>query len=154
VKRLGVLAASTVVGVVASSSGVSAGGATDCIPLRKTVSPTHSRLWTTNYQGKWVAAPEFVNPDGSMRLKAPWFAAGPPGHARRGPRGMLAIAGKRVDQPGSALRVEAQQVGVLGFGGSGVWAVVLTFPSEGCWSITGRVERTTHTFRVLVSRES
>jgi hypothetical protein len=45
-------------------------------------------------------------------------------------------------------------VGVVGYGGSGVWAVVLTFPTEGCWSVTGRVERTTHTFRLLVTPPS
>ena len=139
--------------VVAASSGVAARTTPDCSAFRKTVSPTHSRLWTANHQGRWAASPAFVNADGSMWLKAPWFAAGPPGHAPRGPRGVLTITGKRIDQPAAPLEVEAREVGLVGYGGSGVWAVVLTFPSEGCWSVTGRVERTMHTFRLLVTRE-
>jgi hypothetical protein len=118
------------------------------------VSPTHSRLWTTNYHGSWAAQPDFVNADGSMWLKAPWFAAGPPGRATRGPRGVLALTGRRLDGSAPPLKAQARQVGVVGYGGSGVWAVVLTFPTEGCWTVTGRVERTTHTFRLLVTRPS
>ena len=138
----------------AASTSVAPGAVTGCTPFRQTVSPTHSRLWTTNYQGTWAARSEFVNPDGSMWVKAPWFAAGPPGRPARGPRGVLTVTGRRVDRPAPLLRAEARQVGVVGYGGSGVWAVVLTFPTEGCWTVTGRVERTTHTFRLLVTPPS
>lgn len=146
-----VFAIASVAVVAALSSEVAASSSTDCRAYRKTVSPTHSRLWTTNHQGKWAASAEFVYPDGSMWLKAPWFAAGPPGHARRGPRGVLIVTGRRLDPAAPPLTVAVQQVGVAGYGGSGVWAVVLTFPTEGCWSVTGRVERTTRTFRLLVA---
>jgi hypothetical protein len=118
----------------------------------KTVSPTNSRLWTVNHGGSWIASPEYVNPDGSMWLKAPWFAAGPRGNAKRGPRGVLRITGRRVDALDRPLRAQTTQVWVEGFGGSGVWAAVITFPSEGCWSVRGRVNRTTHTFRLPVSK--
>ena len=151
VRWLGMLA---VIGAVAitASSGAGASTSVTCSSLRKTVSPTHSRLFTTNYHGVWQATSAFVNADGSLRLKAPWFAAGPPGHAKRGPHGLLKITGKRLDNSAPPLSVETHEVGVLGYGGSGVWAVVLTFPTEGCWSVTGKVERTTHTFHVLVSK--
>ena len=117
-----------------------------------TLSPTGSRLWTVDLRGSWVAAPQYVNADGSMWLKAPWWAAGPRSRPRRGPRGELTITGRRLDEAAPPLRARTRQVGVEGFGGSGVWAVVLTFPTEGCWSVTGRVERTTHTFRLLVTK--
>jgi len=76
--------------VAFASSGTGASSGTDCrIVPPTTVSPTKSRLWTARYHGKWVASLEFVNPDGSMWLKAPWFAAGPRGYPARGPRGVL-----------------------------------------------------------------
>lgn len=147
--------ASTFLGGALALAGLNPGGssATDCrtVPAT-TVSPTNSRLWTADHRGRWVAAPEFVNPDGSMWLKAPWFAAGPRGRSARGPRGVLRITGKRLDGAAPPLRARTRQVAVVGFGGSGVWAAVLTFPTEGCWSVTGRVERTTHTFRLLVAK--
>jgi hypothetical protein len=149
-----VIASTAAVVAIALPTGTAAPRATDCGAFRKTASPTHSRLWTVDQHGTWAAAPSFTNPDGSMWLKAPWFAAGPAGRASRGPHGTLTITGRRLDAEAPPLRAEARQVGVAGFGGSGVWAVVLTFPSEGCWAVTGRVERTTHTFRLLVSRDS
>jgi hypothetical protein len=87
-----------------------------------------------------------------MWLKAPWFAAGPRGRSKRGPRGILHITGARVDALDRPLRARTTQVWVDGYGGSGVWAAVITFPSEGCWSVKGGVQRTTHTFRLLVTK--
>ncbi len=128
-------------------------GAVACqVGSPQTVSPSNSRLWTANHHGSFVASPEYVNPDGSVWLKAPWFAAGPRGHSKRGPRGVLHITGRRLDAPGTPLRAKTTQVWVDGYGGSGVWAAVITFPSEGCWSVKGRVQRTTHTFRLLVTK--
>lgn len=150
--RLLVLTLIAAAGLLGSAkAGTSTSAACPAVPPT-TVSPTHSRLWTTNYHGAWSAAPDFVNPDGSMWLKAPWFASGPPGRPKAGPRGALSITGKRLDGPAPPLRAETREVGVLGYKGSGVWAAVLTFPTEGCWTITGRVERTRHTFRLMVTR--
>jgi hypothetical protein len=118
----------------------------------ETVSPTNSRLWTFDRHGSFVAKPEYVNADGSMWLKEPWFAAGPSESPKRGPRGVLRITGKRLDAPGRPLRVWTRQVWVEGYEGSAVWAAAITFPSEGCWSVKGRANRTTHTFRVLVRK--
>ena len=147
------LAVSVSVALTFTSPG--APSATDCgtVPP-KTVSPTNSRLWTADHGGKWVAALDFVNSDGSMWLKAPWFAAGPRGRPKRGPRGELRITGKRLDGVAAPLGARTRQVWVDGYGGSGVWAVVLTFATEGCWSVTGRVERTIHSFRLLVTKAS
>lgn len=134
-------------------TGTGTGAAMCQVGSPKTVSPTGSRLWTVIPNWSFVASPEYVNPNGSIWLKAPWWAAGPRGRAKRGPRGVLHITGKRLDRADSPpLRAETRQVWVDGYGGSGVWAVVLTFPSEGCWSVKGRVNRTTHTFRLLVTK--
>jgi hypothetical protein len=143
------------VGCAAVLSPVGAGtGAPACQAVPpKTVSPTKSRLWTAaNQQGAFLASPQYVNPDGSIWLKAPWWAAGPPRHPARGPRGVLHITGTRLDTADRPLSAQTTQVGVEGFGGSGVWAAVITFPSEGCWRVRGRVNRTTYTFRLLVSK--
>jgi hypothetical protein len=105
-----------------------------------------------NHHGSFVAPASQVRPNGWIDLKAPWWAAGPRGHSKRGPRGVLHITGRRVDMPDVALRAKTTQVWVDGYGGSGVWAAVITFPSEGCWSVKGRVQRTTHSFRLLVSK--
>lgn len=118
----------------------------------RTVSPLHYRLWTAAPQGTWIATPQDQNSDGSLRLKAPWFAAGPRGNARHGPTGALRISGRRLDGAAPALTATTREVGVPGFGGSAVWAAVITFPTTGCWSVTGSVGTTRHTFRVLVSR--
>jgi hypothetical protein len=133
------------------STGAGTSAVTCSVVPAKTVSPSNSRLWTSaNHDGLFVASREYVNPGGSIWLKAPWFAAGPRGRSKRGPRGILHITGRRLDAPGAPLRARSTQVWVDGYGGSGVWAAVITFPSEGCWSVKGRVQRTTHTFRLLV----
>jgi hypothetical protein len=93
-----------------------------------------------------------VNADGSMWWKEPWSAAGPSESPKRGPRGVLRITGRRLDGPGRPLRVWTRQVWVEGYEGSAVWAVSITFPTEGCWSVKGRANQTTHTFRVLVTK--
>jgi hypothetical protein len=133
-------------------TGLGTSGVTCQIVPAKTVSPTNSRLWTHNHRGSFVATPEYVNSDGSMWLKAPWFAAGPRGRSKRGPRGVLHITGTRLDGVEARLRATTTQVWVEGYGGSGVWAAVITFPSEGCWNVKGRVQRTIHTFRLLVTK--
>jgi hypothetical protein len=133
-------------------SGGGTGPSVCQIAAPKTVSPTNSRLWTVDHHGAFVASPQFVNPNGSIWLKAPWFAAGPRGNPKGGPRGVLHITGTRLDGFAAPLRAVTRQVWVDGFGGSGVWAAVITFPSEGCWSVKGRVSRTIHTFRLLVSK--
>jgi hypothetical protein len=135
------------------SAGVGTSAVTCPVVAAKTVSPTNSRLWTSaNHYGSFVASPQYVNPDGSIWLKAPWFAAGPRGRSKKGPRGVLHITGRRLDAVDARLRAKTTQVWVEGYGGSGVWAAVITFPSEGCWAVKGRVQRTTHSFRLLVTK--
>jgi hypothetical protein len=65
---------------------------------------------------------------------------------------VLHINGRRLDAVDARLRARTTQVWVEGYGGSGDWAAVITFPSEGCWAVKGRVQRTTHSFRLLVTK--
>lgn len=118
-----------------------------------TKSPTGSRLWTSAPPPVFDADPRLVNPDGSIWWKSPWYAAAPRGKPpRAGPKGTLHITGRRLDGDAPRLRSRVVPIGVLGFTGSGSWAVMLTFPVEGCWRVTGRVERTTYTFTTLVRK--
>jgi hypothetical protein len=117
-----------------------------------TVSPSNSRLWTHHPRDAYVASGDEVKPNGAIEYKSPWFAAGPRGRSKRGPRGVLHITGTRLDQLAGTARATTTQVCVEGFGGSGVWAAVITFPSEGCWAVKGRVQRTVHRFRIVLMK--
>ena len=70
----------------------------------------------------------FVNPDGSLSMKWPWYL-------ERSVRGKLKIQGRRLDAP-SERSVSGNHTPVLG--DSGFHAGILTFPSEGCWEVTGK----------------
>ena len=118
---------------------------------RITTSPTGSRLVAV-HRSRFAAYPGAINPDGSISDKAPWLAYGPSSRPAAGPHGPLRIVGSREPQSMLRLRVKTTRIWQEGFKGSAMWAVVLTFPEEGCWRITGRAERTTLTFRVLVTR--
>jgi len=76
--------------------------------------------------------------DGSLRWpKVQW---------RRGIRGQLLITGRRVDGEAPPLRAEIPS----GYGDTGLQPTALTFPSTGCWEITGRVGTSTLTFTINV----
>jgi hypothetical protein len=67
-----------------------------------------------------------VNPDGSIYAKVGWW---------RGVRGRFRITGRRIDRPAGPLRVSlhTDSYPTVGFIPSG-----LTFPTTGCWRVTGR----------------
>jgi hypothetical protein len=82
--------------------------------------------------------PGRINPDGSLTMKFPWW---------RAVRGRLEVTGRRKDAaaPPLTARIPA------GYGDTGFQATSLTFASEGCWEVTGRVgsARLTFVTRVL-----
>jgi len=82
-----------------------------------------------------------VGADGAIAVKFPWWG-------RRGATDPLAITGRRLDQSGSPLRVAAPPVS----GTPGFWASRIIFPTEGCWSVTGRAQAGALTFIVRVTR--
>jgi hypothetical protein len=83
-----------------------------------------------------------IRTDGSIAVKFPWWG-------RRGARDPLSITGRRLDQSAPPLRVDRPP----GSGSPGFWASRIIFPTEGCWSVTGRAQAGTLTFIVRVSRQ-
>lgn len=155
--RTGLLSLSVTVAVVAACAGASGGstgspgGATQApgpsspkqsgacpvtiangsVPPGETMVPNahgNGYLWTALWpEGKVVASP---NPDGSISMKFPWWRGA-------GVQGELTISGRRLDKPAAPLRADIPPgYGMTGFQSSG-----LTFPTVGCWEITGRAER-------------
>jgi hypothetical protein len=100
-------------------------------------------VWTALADdGVTLADPRFVEPDGSIRMKFPWW---------RGVEGDLVIEGRRLDVPAPPLRVEIPEgYGGEGQGELGFYATALFFPTGGCWEVTGRVGEASLTFVTLV----
>lgn len=119
----------------------------------KGVSPDQFFGWGSSYgNGKlWVgglwpggvidAGPEFVDADGAVGMKFGWW---------RAVAGKLRITGRRLD----AAAPPAQGFVPGGYGATGFQASGVTFPTEGCWQITGKVGMTTLTFVTFVVKQA
>jgi hypothetical protein len=70
-------------------------------------------------------------------MKWPWY---------RWVAGTLTIEGRRLDAPAPPLEAWIPD----GYGDSGFQVSGITFPTDGCWEITGRVGEGSLTFVVLV----
>lgn len=90
-------------------------------------------------EGLILADSRFVESDGSIGWKFGWWRIAP---------GELTITGRRLDAPGSPLRPSVPD----GYGPSGFQASGVTFPTEGCWEVTGSVGGSELTFVVFVLR--
>lgn len=90
-------------------------------------------LWP---HGVVIITPDQINPDGSMGMKFGWW---------RSTTGFLTITGQRLDAPAPPLSAQTSDYGLTGFNASGV-----TFPTEGCWQVTGKVGPVTLTFVTFV----
>ena len=88
-------------------------------------------LWHSNVV-VWDA-----QPDGSVTTKFGWW---------RGVSGKLRIDGRRLDAQAPPLVGHASD----GYGDSGFQSSGITFPTEGCWQVTGRVGDASLTFVTLV----
>jgi hypothetical protein len=87
--------------------------------------------------------PEDLNPDGTMDLrKLGWFKI-------NGLSGSLTISGRRLDGTAPPLISSIPS----GYRPTGFQASGITFPTEGCWEITGKVADTKLTFVVQVIKE-
>jgi hypothetical protein len=84
-------------------------------------------------------------PDGTLFDKLGWLP-------KKDWGGNLTVRGERLDGPGKmrVLRVNWGHVYVNGRKGRGSWATPVTFSSEGCWRITGRVRDITLSYVVKV----
>jgi hypothetical protein len=102
----------------------------------------NGKLWTLFWRHNVViATPDFVQDDGRVRMKWPWW---------RGVRGELQIEGRRLDGNAAPLRAEVNPH----YGLSGFQPSALFFPTEGCWEVTGKVGDATLTFVTLVLKAS
>ena len=94
-------------------------------------------LWP---HGVVIITQDDVQPDGQFGMKFGWY---------RLTSGYLTITGRRLDAPAppaSGLTFPGGY-GLTGFNASGV-----TFPTEGCWQVTGRVGRVALTFVTFVTK--
>ena len=100
-------------------------------------------LWTVlEPDGIIRAQPEDVGYHGSVDVKF-WWWRGP------GVRGALAITGRRLDAPAPPLQARIPE----GYGDTGFQSTAITFPTEGCWEVTGRAGNATLTFVTYVVKE-
>jgi hypothetical protein len=105
----------------------------------------NGRLFTVLWpHGVIVADSRFINADGSVGMKFPWWGA-------RVPPKPLRIRGQRLDGTARPLRARVNWGADPGFRGS-FWSSALTFPRAGCWQVTGRVGRVRLTFVTLVRK--
>jgi hypothetical protein len=96
--------------------------------------------------GMWVAGllpsggrRATINKDGSIDVKLGWW------RAEAAPR--IAISGRRLDAPAAPLKAHIPDGYDRGFQATG-----LTFPTTGCWRVTGRFRSAQLTFTVLVTK--
>src|SRR5580704_8756247 len=95
----------------------------------------NGKLWTVlPLDGKLVMPPD---PDGSISDKFMWW---------RAVRGALTIEGHRLDAPAPA----AVPYIPRGYHDTGFQASGITFPTEGCWQVTGKAGDSKLTFVVEV----
>ena len=99
----------------------------------------NAQLWVgaLGPDGVIEAPADMVNKDGSIGWKFGWW---------RVASGELTISGRRVDGPAPPARGDVPS----GYGPSGFQASGVTFPTEGCWEITGHVGSATLTFVIFV----
>jgi hypothetical protein len=85
--------------------------------------------------GGWRAT---INDDGSIDAKFGWWRAG---------SGKIRITGRRLDVAAPPLRAHVPDGYSAGFQATG-----LTFPTTGCWRVTGRYGAASLTFTMLVTK--
>ncbi|MBO0822720.1 MAG: hypothetical protein J2P27_02545 [Actinobacteria bacterium] len=102
----------------------------DSVPPGATIYGNGKLFVTLNANGVIVAPARFVNRDGSIEWKFPWW---------RYVSGQLTITGHRVDAPAPPLTSDVP----VGYGDIGFQASGVAFPSEGCWQVTATVDHHT-----------
>lgn len=101
----------------------------------------NGKIWVSLYpEGRVEAGPDSVQRDGSIDMKFGWW--------RRVP-GNLVITGRRLDVEAPPARSYIPE----GYGDRGFQASGITFPTPGCWEITGTVANASLTFVTLVVRK-
>jgi len=101
----------------------------------------NSDLWVGGLgeNGMILADSRMLESDGSIGWKFGWWRIAP---------GTLTITGRRLDAPAPPARASVPE----GYGPEGFQASGVSFPTEGCWEITGSVGGSTLTFVTFVLR--
>jgi hypothetical protein len=99
----------------------------------------NGQLWVGGLPegGVIVAGSDFVEPGVLIDRKFGWYRITP---------GLLTITGRRLDAPAPPARAHVPS----GYGNTGFQSSAVSFPTEGCWEITGTVDSTTLTFVTFV----
>ncbi len=104
--------------------------------IRVALEPASGRLVAGRLPGGGERAT--INGDGSIDAKFGWWRAG---------SGKIRISGRRLDAVAQPLRAHVP----AGYG-RGFQATGLTFPTTGCWRVTGRYAGASLTFTILVTK--
>jgi hypothetical protein len=104
--------------------------------IRVALAPRNGRLVAGRLPGGGERAT--INEDGSIDAKFGWWRAG---------SGKIRISGRRLDAAAAPLRAHVPGGYARGFQATG-----LTFPTTGCWRVTGRYAGASLTFTVLVTK--
>lgn len=104
--------------------------------IRVSLYPRNGRLIAGRLAGGGEMAT--INSDGSIDAKFGWWRAG---------SGKIKISGRRLDASARPLRAHVPD----GYG-PGFQATGLTFPTTGCWRVTGRYLKSEISFTLLVSK--
>jgi hypothetical protein len=94
-------------------------------------------LWTDLYRNPIRPRPEDVRENGAIEIKVPWW---------RGVAGKLTIEGQRLDATAPPLSAWIPD----GYGRRGFQSTAITFPTAGCWQVTGSVGDASLTFVSLI----
>jgi hypothetical protein len=97
----------------------------------------NGHLWTDLYRNPIHPRPEDVREDGAIEMKFAWWRAVP---------GKLRIEGRRLDADAPPLSAWVPD----GYGRRGFQSTAITFPTAGCWEVTGRVGDASLTFVSLI----
>jgi hypothetical protein len=97
-----------------------------------------AQLWSRGKlvaDGRWAT----VDEDGAIYAKQGWW---------RGVAGTLRIGGRRLEGSAPPLRADVPS----GYGRTGFTPAGLTFPTTGCWKVTGKVGRAQLSYVVKVTK--
>lgn len=108
------------------------------VPPGETASPGsrylgNGDLWTDLYPNPIRPRPEDIRANGAIEIKVPWW---------RGASGRLTIIGRRLDATAPPLSAWIP----TGYGRKGFQSTAITFPTPGCWEVTGMVGDASLTF--------
>jgi len=111
---------------------------------------------TTSWFGQndlWVGLPDYepIAQNGALVLRFPWvtLAEGTPSKSGGPP----AVVANNTDDAGGVTGEVGDYATAYGTGGLAFWPAEVSFPNEGCWTVTGTYGDTTVAFSVDVAAE-